>query len=160
VWHNADVVDKTGRSLEKINPLLPSHVARSWTTCTKTLGGTPGNSNSVFTLSPVKDTKISVGPNPFSPDGDGREDFAIIRYEVPLTVATLRARIYDSAGRRIRTLANNEQTGAAGEVVWDGFDDERRRARVGVYIVLVEALDSAGGIVETAKAVVVVAAKL
>ena len=105
-------------------------------------------------------SKLSISPNPFSPDGDGREDFTIVQYELPLTVSTIRARIYDSVGRHVRSLANNEASGARGSIVWDGLDDARRKARMGIYILLLEAIDDRGGVMETAKAVVVLAAKL
>lgn len=159
-WHNPNVTDKSGRSLEKINPLLSSNDSRNWSTCAEATGGTPGKANSVLaTLLPAR-SKLSFSPNPFSPDGDGREDFCIIQYEVPLTVSTIRVRIYDALGRRIRTLANNEPGAVRGSFVWDGMDDDKQKARVGIYIVLLEAIDGKGGVVETAKGAVVLAARL
>jgi hypothetical protein len=159
-WHNPNVRDVTGRSLEKINPFLASNDSRNWTTCTQPIGGTPGHQNSVYAPTLPEVSKIAITPNPFSPDGDGREDFAVIQYELPLSVSVIRVRIYDAVGRLIRTLANNEPAGARGSIVWDGLDDEKRKARVGVYIVLLEAIADGGGVIETAKAALVVAAKL
>lgn len=159
-WHNPNVRDVSGRSLERINPLLPSGDGRNWSTCTHPLGGTPGRQNSVFAATLPSSSKLTISPNPFSPDGDGREDFAVLQYELPLTVSMIRIRIYDAAGRRIRTLANNEPSGSRGSIVWDGLDDERRKARVGIHVILLEAIDDRGGVVETVKAAVVVAAKL
>ncbi len=159
-WHNANVTDKAGRALEKINPLLASINARHWTTCAYAMGGTPGKQNSVFTSTLPLKSRLSISPNPFSPDGDGREDFTIIQYEMPLTVSMIRARVYDAVGRRIRMLVNNEASGAHGSIVWDGMDDDKQKARVGIYIVLLEAIDDRGGVVETAKGVVVLAARL
>ena len=159
-WHNANITDKSGRALEKINPLLASTNARHWTTCAYAMGGTPGRQNSVFTSTLPLKSRLSISPNPFSPDGDGREDFAIIQYEMPLTVSMIRARVYDAVGRRIRMLVNNEASGARGSIVWDGMDDDKQKARVGIYIVLLDAIDDRGGVVETAKGVVVLAAKL
>jgi flagellar hook assembly protein FlgD len=103
---------------------------------------------------------MSVSPNPFSPDGDGREDFAVVQFHLPLQVSVVRLRIYDVRGRLIRTLANNEPAGPNGEVTWDGTDDARRRARIGIYILLLEAIDDLGGVVETAKGTVVLAGRL
>jgi hypothetical protein len=159
-WHNPNVTDKTGRSLEKLNPMLPSNISRNWTTSALAIGGTPGKPNSVFTSILPQQSKLTITPNPFSPDGDGREDFVIIQYELPLTVSQIRIRLYDAVGRKIRTLANNEPSGSRGSIVWDGLDDDKQKARIGVYIVLLEAIDDRGGVVETAKGVVVVAAKL
>ncbi|HXG00626.1 MAG TPA: lamin tail domain-containing protein, partial [Bacteroidota bacterium] len=160
LWHNPNVRDVSGRSLERINPLLLSGDGRNWSTCTYPLGGTPGRQNSIFAATLPSSSQLTISPNPFSPDGDGREDFAVLQYELPLTVSMIRIRIYDAAGRRIRTLANNEPSGSRGSIVWDGLDDERRKARVGIHVILLEAIDDRGGVVETVKAAVVVAAKL
>lgn len=159
-WHNHNVTDKTGRSLEKINPLLASTLERNWTTSAHASGGTPGRQNSVYAVTLPSQSKLSISPNPFSPDADGREDFTIIQYEMPLSVSTIRARIFDSMGRHIRSLANNEASGARGNLVWDGLDDDKQKARMGIYILLLEAIDDRGGVVETAKTAIVLAAKL
>jgi hypothetical protein len=159
-WHNPGVVDPMGRSLEKIRPLGSSNDSRNWSTCAHPVGGTPGRQNSIYTSSVAVSARLAITPNPFSPDGDGREDFSLIQYEVPLQVSMVSVRIFDVKGRLIRWLANNEPSGAKGSVFWDGRDDERRKARIGLYIVLLEALDDRGGVLETAKGVVVLAARL
>ena len=88
------------------------------------------------------------------------EDFCIIRYNLPLMTSTLNIRIYDIKGRLVRTLANGELAGTQGEIVWDGIGDNKQRARIGVYVIFLEATDRSSGKVVTAKAVAVVAAKL
>ena len=159
-WHHPDVVDTRGRSLERINPNIDSNDPRNWSTCTNISGGTPGKANSIMTTSVKSTSTISVSPNPFSPDGDGFEDFCIIRYNLPLMTSTLNLRIYDIKGRLIRTVANGELAGPQGEIVWDGTDDNKQRARIGVYVIFLEATDRSSGNVMTAKTVVVVATKL
>jgi hypothetical protein len=57
-------------------------------------------------------------------------------------------------------LANGELAGTQGEIVWNGFDDNKQRARIGVYVVFLEATDRSSSKVITAKAVAVVATKL
>jgi len=71
----------------------------------------------------------------------------------------LNARIYDIKGRLIRSLANGEVAGTEGDIIWNGLDDAKQRARIGVYVVFLEATDRVNGRVETAKAVAVVAAR-
>lgn len=159
-WHNPAVTDATGRSLERIHPGLGSNDPRSWSSCVLGVGGTPGAPNSILTSSVPGQATVSCSPNPFSPDGDGREDFCVIRYELPVDVATVSVRIYDVRGRLIRYLVNNEPSGVRRDVVWDGYDDGRQKGRVGIYIVLVEGLNNAGGNVYSTKGVVVLAAKL
>jgi Lamin Tail Domain/FlgD Ig-like domain len=159
-WHHPDVVDTKGRSLERINPNIESNDPRNWSTCTNILGGTPGKVNSIMTLSRTSNSLVSISPNPFSPDGNGFEDFCIIRYTLPLMTSTLNVKIYDIKGRLVRTLANGELAGRQGELVWNGFDDNNQRARIGVYVIFLEATDRSSSKVVTAKAVAVVAAKL
>lgn len=159
-WHHPDVVDTRGRSLERINPNIDSNDPRNWSTCSNILGGTPGKANSIIAVSVKSNSMISIAPNPFSPDGDGFEDYCILRYNLPMMTSTLNLRIYDVKGRLIRTLANGELAGTHGEIIWDGIDDNKQRARIGVYVVFLEATDQSSGNVVTAKAAVVVAKKL
>jgi hypothetical protein len=158
-WHHPDVVDTRGRSLERINPNIDTNDPRNWSTCTNAVGGTPGKINSVMTTNAVSSSAISISPNPFSPDGDGYEDFCIIRYNLSMMTSTINIRIYDIKGRLIRTLSNGELVGTQGDIIWNGLDDNKRRARIGVYVVYLEATDRSTGRVERAKVVAVVAAK-
>jgi len=159
-WHNPGVADPTGRSLEKIRPAGSSIDARNWSTCADPLGGTPGRQNSIYAEAVPVSARLSMSPNPFSPDGDGRDDFCVVQYEVPVQVSMVSVRVFDVRGRLIRRLVNNEPSGARGSVVWDGRDDERRKARIGPYVILLEAINERRGILETAKGVVVLAARL
>lgn len=84
----------------------------------------------------------------------------VIHYELPSSAATIRIRIYDSAGRLVRSLAENEPSGSRGDLIWDGFDNSRKRARIGIYFILLEALDGNGGAIRASKSAVVVAAKM
>jgi len=159
-WHNPDISSVSGISLERINPSLSSNDRRNWSSSVDKAGGTPGRQNSIYTTAIPSQTTLSISPNPFSPDGDGFEDFAVISYELPAHVAQIRLKIFDSVGRLVRTLANNEPSSSRGQVIWDGLDDEKRRLRMGIYVIFLEAIDSTGGVVESAKAAAVVAGKL
>jgi hypothetical protein len=159
-WHHPAVSDVTGRSLEKINPTLRSDDARSWSTCTLVIGGTPGLQNSVHTVTRSSASQLSFAPNPFSPDGDGYEDFVLVQFELPAEIATISISIFDVQGRLIRRLASNEPAGSHGGIVWDGRDDENLKARIGMYVVLLEASDLSGALLQTGKGVVVLAGRL
>ncbi len=159
-WHHPDVTDTKGRSLERINPNLDTNDPRNWSTATGFPGGSPGGSNTIFTRTLSVSASLSISPNPFSPDGDGFEDFCSISYDLPSSTSLIHLRIYDIKGRLIRTLANAEFSGAKGSVIWDGLDNGKQRARIGPYVVFIEALDGQGGTVHSAKAVVVVATRL
>ncbi len=77
----------TGTSLEKINPSLGSNDSTNWSSSVAVMGGTPGEKNSIFTQTLPANADLSISPNPFSPDHDGKDDFTIVNYKVPATTA-------------------------------------------------------------------------
>jgi hypothetical protein len=159
-WHNPEIDDIRGRSLERINPNLPTNDLRNWSSCVNPIGGTPGKQNSVFVINVSVSASLIFTPNPFSPDADGFEDHTVISYNLPATTSMVRIRIFDAKGRLIRTLVNNEPSGSNGQYVWDGINDDRQKARIGIYVVLLEAYDANGGNVHIVKGVVVLAGRL
>ena len=57
-------------------------------------------------------------------------------------------------------LRNNRPSGAEGSVIWDGKNDDGHVARIGIYIVYLEALNASKGVIVSHKETVVLAAKL
>lgn len=159
LWHLKNI-SSSGRSLERINPNISSNDARNWSSSVSPIGSTPAGSNSIFTRSIVQHSSLQLSPNPFSPDNDGFEDFLTINYSLPSNSAMIRVRIYDVTGRLIRRLAQNEPSASTGSIVWNGMDDDGNRVRIGMYIILFEALDNFGGTAKTMKDVAVVGRKL
>jgi hypothetical protein len=159
-WNNRNIASSKGKSLERINPNLNGNDPLNWSTSVNSIGGTPGNQNSIFAENLNQSANISVSPNPFSPDNDGFEDFAVINYNLSQATAQVRIKIFDSKGRLVRTLLNNQASGSSGSVIFDGLDDETHALRMGIYIIFLEALNDNSGIVETIKSTVVVARRL
>jgi hypothetical protein len=159
-WHNPEVAGTVGRSLEKIAPELSPLDPRSWSTSVHPSGGTPGTPNSIYTHVIPARKRLTIHPNPFSPDGDGYQDFTLIRYELPLQIGLMRLRIFDIKGRVIRILQSADPVGSHGEIVWDGRDQEKRKARIGIYIVLMEVFDQRMGVLLEEKAAVILAGRL
>lgn len=92
-----------GISLERINPKLSSSDSSNWSSCVHPRGSTPGEENSIYApLLPAKGS-LSIHPNPFSPDGDGMDDRAIISYRLPVETALVTLRVYDLQGRILAT---------------------------------------------------------
>ncbi len=146
-------------SLERINPRLDSRLSGSWGPCRAAQGATPGFKNSLFTnMAPV--SRLSITPDPFSPDGDGAEDVTIIQVQAPVTSGRLRIRIYDILGRRVRILEENRFTSANATAVWDGRDDCGQVVRMGIYIVFIQIIDDRNGILQEYKDTVTVAKRL
>jgi hypothetical protein len=159
-WNNKNIASTKGKSLERINPDLNGNDPLNWSTSVNSLGGSPGKPNSIFTENLNQSASITVNPNPFSPDNDGFEDFAVINYNLSQPIAQIRIKIFDNKGRLLRTLLNNQASGSSGSVVFDGLDDDGHALRMGIYIIFLEALNDNSGVVETVKSVVVVARKL
>ncbi|MDZ7291068.1 MAG: lamin tail domain-containing protein [candidate division KSB1 bacterium] len=150
----------TGISLERINPHLASGDSSNWNSCVDPNGSTPGRINSIFTDFVPTQATVTASPQPFSPDGDGHEDFAIIQIQVPSTTATVHLKIYDVRGRLVRHLLNNTPIGANYQAVWNGRDDDNRPAATGIYILYLQAIQANSGILVEARTTLVLARKL
>lgn len=159
-WHNRNIGTTRNRSLERINPGLSGNDPSNWSSSVATGGATPAEVNSIFVDNTNLSTNINVFPNPFSPDNDGFEDVTFINYSLSQPVSQIRVKVFDSQGRLVRTLANNQASGSKGTIIFDGRDDNGNSLRIGIYIVFMEALNDNSGVLETLKTTVVVARKL
>lgn len=129
------------RSLEKFNPGLESSNQSNWGACVSSEKMTPGQQNSNFFESLPSQGKISLDPNPFSPDGDGFEDELRISYNLPFSQSYLTVTIFDNIGRTARDLVKNLVSSSQGILVWDGYTNKGKRARIGIYIIKINAVD-------------------
>ncbi len=81
-----------------------------------------------------------IDPNPFTPNGDGRNDQTSISFIVTnLVVARpMHVEVFDISGRLVRTLANLTTSARAfveqDAFVWDGRDDGGRLLPPGLYL--------------------------
>jgi hypothetical protein len=102
--------------------------------------GTGTEDNEVFV------TRLSqVCPNPFNP-----------RTTIAYSLAgrsLVSIRVYDVAGRVVRTLVDGEAEAGPHVIVWDGTTGSGQRAASGVYFVKVEGSGDSGAFSETGKAV-------
>ena len=160
--HNPNLLDLDGLSLERVNPDLPTNDPSNWGTSTAELGATPARRNSLhLETQPGGDgNSITFHPNPFSPDNDGFEDRLAITYSLNEPDYLIRVRIFDRYGRHVRELANGKAAGTEGTLIWDGLNGKGNKLRVGFYIVLFEAYDSAQGKEVQFKETVVIARKI
>lgn len=159
-WHNSALLLTKNISLELINPALIRNKGSNWSSCVSELGATPGIENSINTKLLSSKSKLEISPNPFSPDNDGHEDFTLISYNLTQPVSQIRVRVFDSKGRFVREIANNEPSGAKGAIVFDGLDENKKALRMGIYVILFEAVNRNNAVVDVIKKVVVVARKL
>jgi gliding motility-associated-like protein len=87
-------------------------------------------------------------PNPFSPNGDGVNDTAKIRFELS-DDATVTVKIYNQIGKLVYAFDRIEpgfNGGRAGvnELVWDGFNNAGRKVNNGVYFYHIRAVTPGG----------------
>lgn len=160
-WQNPNRVSVNGVALEKINPTGPSNDDTNWSSSTDVSGGTPNQENSIFQEQSAAPANVGISftPNPFSPDDDGFEDFLSINYTLDEADYLLRVRIFDRYGREVRELVDGKPAGFSGNLLWDGLNDDGNKNRVGIYIVLFKAYNSANGKDRTFKETVVIARK-
>lgn len=139
------LLDETkGVSLERISPDKPTEDRNNWNSAALQIGGaTPGYQNSNFLIPQIKGN-LTVSPEVFSPDQDGFDDLLSIAYslEKPGYLGTVN--IYTVEGIPVRKLLRNETLSQQGFFTWDGLDDDDRRARVGIYVVVLEVFDLEG----------------
>lgn len=146
-WHNPNIIDTRGISLERVDPDNSSQFPDNWSSSIIPEGGTPGSRNSIIQQPEERpvDIGLSFEPNPFSPDGDGINDHLFIHYHLDQQDYMMRVRIYDRYGRIVRNLVNNQPAGVEGTLIWDGRRDNGQSNRIGIYIVYFEAYNSANG---------------
>lgn len=161
-WHNPNLPDTRGIALERINPEASGNDASNWGSSVVPAGGTPGSPNSLMQQPadfPAREGLV-LEPNPFSPDGDGFDDNLFLSYLLDEPDYLLRVRIFDRHGRLVRTLADGRPAGLSGTLIWDGRRDNGMENRVGIYIVVFEAYNSAAGKTKTFRETVVLARRL
>jgi hypothetical protein len=149
-----------GVSLERIDFRMPSNDRYNWGSCQATDGSTPGIQNSLYYDVKIGGGSFSVQPNPFSPDGDGMDDTAILSYKLPFETAFIQLRIFDIRGRVVRHLERGRLLEKGGRFLWDGKDDQSRPVPIGQYVAFLEAAAQKGGKTESYRAVLVLAGSL
>lgn len=144
-----------GVSLERMDPDRPTSDNSNWHSAAEAVNfATPGYQNSQYAPAPEANGEITIDPAIFSPDNDGYQDVLTVAYKFnePGFVGTMK--VFDIAGREVRTLMNNELLGTSGAVSWDGLMEGNEPARIGPYIIYMEAYDLAGNVEKFRKTVV------
>lgn len=136
---------KDGVSLERRSFLAETNDADNWQSAAKTVGwATPTYKNSQYSEFLYLEEPFTIEPNPFSPDLDGIDDFLNINYKMNESGLLCNITIFDSKGRLVRNLKRNEYLGMEGTFVWDGINEENRKASIGNYVVFVEVFNTKG----------------
>jgi len=141
-----------GVSLERVRPDMPSGDPNNWGSSVAPEGSTPGRENSIHVAELPASGTLVVAPNPITPNGDGVDDRALIRFELPVARATVRLTVFDLTGRSRGMLLDHEAVGNRGELIWDGSAPDGSPLPTGLYVLLLEAIDARQGVLVNAKA--------
>lgn len=140
--HDASVGNKKGVALERIDFNAPTNDAFNWTSASSLVGyGTPGYINS--------QKKIT-------------SEFGIIRQEVNVVTINgenyqihyrfinhgnrCRIMIFDTMGRLVKDMSNNDLLGTEGYVEWNGKNDLGQKLQQGIYFIRMDVVATDGEI--------------
>lgn len=149
-----------GVSLERTSFTRPTNDPGNWTSAAESEDfGTPGKINSQYNSEGTASTDFELENELFSPDNDGFQDLLNLNYklEAPGYVASIK--IFDSRGRLVRNLTENELLATEGTITWDGVTDNGTKARIGPHIMFISIFNLDGN-TETIKLPLIVAGKL
>jgi hypothetical protein len=147
-----------GVSLERINFDSPTQDANNWHSAAENVNATPAYKNSQYSTG-ENTNEVTVSPEVFSPNNDGNNDVVTISYNFGTSGFVANCTLYDSKGRLVRSLIKNELLGTSGSFNWDGTNDGREKAAIGIYVIYFEVFDTKGT-VKKYKRTCVVAGKL
>jgi hypothetical protein len=74
----------------------------------------------------------SPAPNPFDRQVG-------ISYDVPASAGSVHLRVYDVAGRLVKTLKDGAETPGRKRLIWNGRDDQGNSLPTGVYLLALDA---------------------
>ena len=153
--HFALIDDAEGVSLEKIDPKLDGRLPGNWHSAASTSAfASPGLKNSQLIAPATLNNRLVITPDLFSPDNDGFQDLVTIRVNLGKEGFVGSLRIIHPDGKVIRVLASNELLSINNVFTWDGTDQNNGKARVGYYLVLLEAFHLEGEVIRESRSIV------
>jgi hypothetical protein len=144
-YHFKLLDDKSGVSLERIDFEVATNDKNNWFSAAAPKFGTAGYKNSQAKGNILQQNKCWWVENEvITPDSDGWQDFAFIRYACNQTGFVANGTVYDSEGRKIKTLLQSQILGTEGFFRWDGDRDSGEKARIGYYLIHIQTFNLKG----------------
>ncbi len=139
------LTNSIGVSLERVDYYRSSADPGNWHSASSGSGFcTPGYENSQLSEAENSNSVLQVEPEIFSPNKDGIDDIVNILYAFDKPGFAGNLYIFDSKGRQVKRLANNELLACKGQFSWDGISEGGSIVQPGIYIVLFEVFNLAG----------------
>lgn len=154
--HYPLIKDEDGVSLERIDYNRSSNDNTNWHSGAENVGwATPGAENSQYYPGMLSDEMITLTPDVFSPDNDGVDDVLNISYALDGPGYVGNITIFDREGRVVKYLMQSELLSTEGIITWDGTNNNREKAPIGVYVIYFEVFDLDGNVSGVKKSTVV-----
>jgi len=145
------IVNNKGVSLERISPEEASQDAENWTSATKEVGyGTPGYKNSQYHDGPAFEKNFIR-----SPEYVYGMDYYILHYQTTKKGFRCLAQVYNTNGKMVAEILNNQLLTQEGEIRWDGKGIDNKRLPKGVYVFYAALYHPEGNMVNIKKAFLV-----
>jgi hypothetical protein len=142
--HHPLIDNKEGVSLEKIDYDKTSTNPTNWQSAASTEGfATPGYGNSQI-LVDSQENIFKIEPEVFTPDGDGQDEATKLIFQLDQSAYVANIQIFDSNGRLVRQLVQNQLLGNNASFEWDGKTTNNEVVPVGYYILLAELFNTNG----------------
>lgn len=139
--------NEEGVSLERVDPEQSTQMSSNWKSASSSSGyATPTYKNSQQSDIIFKKDEICIEPEIFSPDNDGINDYLKISYHFQKGENFGTIRIFDLSGKLVKNLAQNDLFGIEGFFTWGGTDDDERGLTSGIYIIVIEVVNSEGSV--------------
>lgn len=134
-----------GVSLERISFFEPTDQQSNWHSASEQAGfATPGYQNSQFVKNENYGSEVTITPEIFSPDNDGKDDVMSLYFTFNEPGYVANVVVYDSRGRMVKKIADNLLLGTTGTIFWDGITVDNAKARTGIYVVYLEVFNESG----------------
>ena len=133
-----------GVSLERLDRNAATQNSSNWHSAASTIGhGTPTYKNSQE-LAIQSIGELTIEPKSFTPNNDGDKDICSIKWNFSETNLMATIQIFDSEGRLVKNIMNNQFIGNSGTTIWDGTSENGLQINTGMYIVCMEVFSENG----------------
>jgi hypothetical protein len=118
------------QSLQRVAVSADGATAAAWVLTDQP---SPGLPNQTETWRNVSRPTMDIGPIPFTPNGDGKDDYLSIRFTLP-AASSMRISIFGFDGAEIKTIAGTPQE----RILWNGKMNNGAPAPAGPFFVTAE----------------------